>query len=736
MRSKGQMRFRCRRLTQPAILPILTLAALALPPASYAAKWSTSSVPGLPTTIGTAVSCASSSNCVGISSSSSNGLWGPGAPLAYTWNGTSWQKPSPLARPAGATGAGGSFGAVSCRSSGECTAVGNYTPLGTNHTLTLAEHTTNGKEWAIQTTPNPTTSSYFTGVSCPSSIACEAVGSDETGSIAMAEGWNGTEWTTQTVPAGPAGEAFHPSDVSCSSSTNCVLVGQYTPGSAGAVLDRWNGTEWSRETPAKPEGAENMALRGVSCTSSTACTAVGEYYKSTTKKYYLLAESWDGTKWSVQTVPNPEGAVLEFNSVSCHSGTECTAVGSSITEGKHSALAERWNGTEWAIETTPNPESSLNGNAIRHVSCNSNTDCIGVGGQQFKLALHLSGTTWSATSLPAVKATGSSTSCSTATACLATGNDEWAGFVYSWNGTSWASPVRLDRPTGAIKTALLGSSCTSSTACTVVGDYTNSSGETLTWAERWNGELWSQQTTPSPKAVSILNAVSCSSATACVAVGSAETLSGASEPLAEKWNGTEWTVQTVPVPEKGEKAHLYGVSCSSSTECTAVGSYLASSVQTALVERWNGTAWAVETLAIPSGGKELSPRGVSCASATECVTVGSYNNGTARIPLTERWTLKKWAVTLVVPPTEATSSELRAVSCIGTACKAVGYYDNAKGEELTLAERWSGEFWLLETPPNPSTASRLEGASCTSSEACMAFGSDSINESALAERYF
>lgn len=727
------MRRRLRR-SLVALVPPLTIATLMMPAAASAAKWSTSSVPRLPTTIGTAVSCASSSNCVGISDSSSNGLYGPGAALAYTWNGTSWQKPSPLARPAGATGTGGAFGAVSCRPAGECTAVGSYSTSGSTN-LTLAEHTTNGKEWSVQTTPSPTTDSYFKGVSCPSATACEAVGSDETGTSAMAEGWNGTEWTAQTVPAGPAGEAFHPLDVSCSSSTNCVLVGQYIPGSAGAALDRWNGTEWSRETPAKPEGAEEMALRGVSCTSSTACTAVGEYYKSTAKKYYLLAESWNGTKWSVQTVPNPETALLRFESVSCQSATECTAVGTSTVEGKVSSLAERWNGTEWAIETTPNPEPSLNGNTLRHVSCNSNTACIAVGETQNKLALHLSGTTWSATSVPAIKATGSSVSCSTATACRATGNDEWAGFVYSWDGTSWASPVRLDRPTGAIKTALLGSSCTSSTACTVVGDYTNSSGETLTWAERWAGEGWSQQTTPSPKAASILDAVSCSSATACMAVGSAETLSGASEPLAENWNGKEWTVQTVPVPEGGEKAHLYGVSCSSSTECTAVGSYMASS-KVALIERWNGTTWALETPATPKGGKELSLRGVSCVSASECQSVGSYNNGTARVALIERWAAKKWAsVAPLGELKEATTSELRSVSCVGTACVATGYYANAKGEELTLGARGLEGLWVIETASNPSTASRLEGVSCTAKEVCTAFGSDAINETALAERF-
>src|SRR5207247_7771343 len=54
------------------------------------------------------------------------------------------------------------------------------------------------------------------------------------------------------------------------------------------------------------------------------------------------------------------------------------------------------------------------------------------------------------------------------------------------------------------------------------GSYTNSSGQKVTLAERWNGRTWAVQSTPNPRGAqsSSLSGVSCPSSTLCVAVGS------------------------------------------------------------------------------------------------------------------------------------------------------------------------------------------------------------------------
>src|SRR5437763_16541219 len=69
-----------------------------------------------------------------------------------------------------------------------------------------------------------------------------------------------------------------------------------------------------------------------------------------------LAESWNGSRWAVQSTPNPNGAQDDFLSeVSCTASTACTAVGSYNTSAGGSAtLAEGFNAS-WCVKATPNP---------------------------------------------------------------------------------------------------------------------------------------------------------------------------------------------------------------------------------------------------------------------------------------------------------------------------------------------------------------------------------------------
>lgn len=88
----------------------------------------------------------------------------------------------------------------------------------------------------------------------------------------------------------------------------------------------------------KPSQNFDASLTGVSCVSATACTAVGNYlYPSPSDPSdYLtgtLAESWDGTSWSVVPSPSPSpgidrrGPTPMLTGVSCISPATCTAAG-------------------------------------------------------------------------------------------------------------------------------------------------------------------------------------------------------------------------------------------------------------------------------------------------------------------------------------------------------------------------------------------------------------------------
>src|SRR5262249_2504885 len=134
-------------------------------------------------------------------------------------------------------------------------------------------------------------------------------------------------------------------------------------GTPVTLAERWDGSTWTVQTIPTPSGATSISLSGVSCTSATACTAVGDDNIFGTS--VTLAERWDGKTWTIQPTPNPSGATrISLSGVSCTSATACTAVGNYQTSNSPGTLAERWNGSTWTIQTTPNPSGamiSLNG---------------------------------------------------------------------------------------------------------------------------------------------------------------------------------------------------------------------------------------------------------------------------------------------------------------------------------------------------------------------------------------
>jgi hypothetical protein len=328
------------------------------------------------------------------------------------------------------------------------------------------------------------------------------------------------------------------------------------------------------------------------------------------------------------------------------------------------------------------------------------------------------------------------TSCTSATACRAVGyykNSSGARLALAdvWNGEGWTEQA-TSKPSGATETELYGVSCSSATACTAVGSYLNSAGVAKPLAERWNGEAWSVQEPPMPTEAKEggLFAVSCASSTACTAVGAFTNSAGAYRALAESWNGTSWSATEPPNPSGAKQDQLVGVSCTAANACTAVGEYenSAGTAWPAQAERWNGTSWSLQEPPSPTGAHETWPYSVSCASASACTLVGYYYvSGEKEMTLGESWNGTSWTLQSTPNPTGAAANKLLAVTCTSsTACTAVGgnWKGEAPGEELTLAERWNGTEWAIQSTPNPTAApeSRLLGVSCTSSTACTGVG--------------
>jgi hypothetical protein len=303
---------------------------------------------------------------------------------------------------------------------------------------------------------------------------------------------------------------------------------------------------WS-VVPSPSRGPSANSLNAVSCVSAHGCTAVGQYLGSTAA-LRTLAESWNGTRWSVLPSPSPGSTGADLSGVSCVSAAACMAVGGSGNSSDvTSTLAESWDGARWSVVPSPNPVTG--GDAFRGVSCASKDACMAVGFSGSSNGVHTT-------------------------------------LAESWNGRRWSVLPSPNPVTG--NNFFNGVSCVSAAACTAIGVSGNSTGVTSTLIQSWDGRRWSVVPSPNPgPGFTWLDGVSCAAADACNATGHYFTKTGGNRTLIESWDGTRWSV--VPHPQPGITAReLIGVSCASETTCTAAGFYFGRGTTKTLIE--TGTA--------------------------------------------------------------------------------------------------------------------------------------------------
>ena len=256
---------------------------------------------------------------------------------------------------------------------------------------------------------------------------------------------------------------------------------------------------------------------------------------------------------------------------------------------------------------------------------------------------------------------------------------------------------------------------------------------------------WVVQPSPNPSTGQQvqLYGISCTSSTFCVAVGSQNTQvngAGTFQTLIEVWTGGTWTVATSP--NEGTASGLQSVACLNSADCVAVGySYTSAVSGQTLIEQWDGTQWSI----VPSpnsGTNENILWGVSCFASTTssvCQAVGYAYNGTFWQTLALSSTAGgPW--TLETTPDKGTSTNgLISVSCSSIQdCDAAGLYYNRHGTQRTLVESWNGSTWSASSSPNVSSDSDfLQGISCPTTTSCVAVGNsvDGTTSYNLVERW-
>ena len=314
-------------------------------------------------------------------------------------------------------------------------------------------------------------------------------------------------------------------------------------------------------------------------------------------------------------------------------------------------------------------------------------------------------------------------SCSSSSACLAIATHDnfehgYGQYAETWNGSHWT----LRTVPKAADVYLYGVKCRSAQWCVAVGTIGTSGDDFVPVADRWNGSGWKQARPPVPvgATTSALTAVACSG-TSCTAIGESEKGGGTPSLLAERWNGSAWKIQSVPAPAAGHGV-LNAVACPAADACIAVGS----DNNGLFSEAWNGTSWLTRPVRVPAGGSDADLEAISCTAADSCEAVGTYSKGGTSRPLAEVWNGSHWLAQ--APPTVSgtTSSGLDAVSCVSaTDCEAAGPPGTmAVSPQTGVLEKWNGTTWSVQKTVLPAgdTWVGLSGISCTTGPVCEAVG--------------
>ncbi len=538
------------------------------------------------------------------------------------------------------------------------------------------------------------------------------------------------------------------SGVSCTSSSFCMAVGGYAAEDTERPLaERWNGRAWSFTT--EHVAAGSASLNSVSCTSADFCMAVGAGAGG------AVAVVWDGSLWtSVGVASGYDDA--SFFGVSCPTASQCVAVGET-TSGSAQALVEYWQqgGSAFTLGTAANATGV---DLLTSVSCTT-VFCMAVGWNEAGGAPAIPLTeedilgTWAVLPTPDTSTTRwnqlTGVSCTSFTSCIAVGHsslqNQYRNISLTWDGTSWKN--RSTPQPGSAADDLEAVSCvgTGLSDCTAAGDETSRNLQSdRTSIVHWNGASWSVRGTPAGAPAESFAGVSCSSGSQCVAVGS-ESDGVQTLALADSFSKGSWSADPVPDPVSLAQI-LAGVACVNASSCMAVGQYL--SPQTQLARRWNGHAWIGPDPAPEGALAQLT--GVSCPAARFCVAVGVTSptaveflsvqakaNAAGNAPATTSEALiEVWNGTswkpTIVGNNLGVDESLSDVSCVGTRFCMAVGVENSYGPDSYV---WRGQKWAEVNMPANSYSDWMSAVSCVSTTSCVAVGSSADGETGLAEHW-
>jgi hypothetical protein len=426
---------------------------------------------------------------------------------------------------------------VACPAAGACVAVGSYQAVGGEPVGLLLAQTAGVWNKSVAAKPPGGANSYpdvnLASVSCGSSGNCAAVGNYVDGSYnqqGLLINYRTGVWRTGVRVVLPAGAAANPqvtlNAVSCAAAGYCTAVGSYTGTAGNPVAFAISEGDWvwgavqALGLPAGTGATESSSLAAVSCTAIGDCTAVGWYTDSSGAIEGLLATQNSG-QWAggiealLPTAPAAQPNVT-LSSVACSAPGTCAVVGDyDDANSSQQGLLLSQNGGGWTMGVeAPLPGNALGTQAatLNSVACTGAGYCTAVGqytdsNATFQgMVITENDGSWQQgvkAVLPATAASNQdvtldSVSCVAYETCVVAGNyfsAHPAGLVLSEISGRWKLPLTVRLPAGAGSNpyaALNSVACVAGTYCSVAGTYVDNTGNGQGTLLDGNGIYWPQ----------------------------------------------------------------------------------------------------------------------------------------------------------------------------------------------------------------------------------------------------
>lgn len=299
------------------------------------------------------------------------------------------------------TGSAHALNAVTCPTPMTCFAVGESSLL---TGFVLATNNA-GVSWTQQNVPGGVGS--LNAISCTTQLQCMAVG----GHTVLLTDNGGASWTAEPLGAGNL------AGVACPTSTECVVIGVGATTAAGcpagiSYTTRDGGHTWTGTL------LDCFAPAALTCLTAAKCELVGTQTSGATTDGEIFGTTTGGNSWLKQFIQSGSGNTL--SAISCPSGLECKAVGSSPNQA---VVATGDSGLTWVAQNRPEPVMPPQ---YLSVSCESVLVCYATGVGR-PIGTDDGGSHWAQFSSPSTVSRITGAACPEVAYCVGVGDDAGGG---------------------------------------------------------------------------------------------------------------------------------------------------------------------------------------------------------------------------------------------------------------------------------------------------------------------